>query len=237
MTTPTFRTTRWSLVARATGDDHAAAARALGELCELYWYPLYAFLRRTGRADVDAMDVVQSFCGELLEHGAIHGAAAQRGPFRHYLLGALRHFSANASRHARAQKRGGGALQWSLDDAAERFAAEPAARGTPEQEFARRWAEALLARAMQRLRDEYAERGRGEVLTALEPALLGDDAAVPHAAVAARLGTTEGAVKVALHRLRARTGELIRAEIAETLDDPAAVEDELRELFAALAAK
>lgn len=234
MTTPTFRTTRWSLVARATTGDQATASKALGELCELYWYPLYVFLRRTGRDDADAMDLVQSFCGELLEHGAIGGAAPQRGAFRHYLLGALRHFVANAARHERAQRRGGGVLHWSLDDAETRYAAEPAARGTPEQDFARRWAETMLARATARLRDEYAAKGRGELLGALEPALLGADHTVPHAAVAARFGTTEGAVKVALHRLRARMGELIRDEIAQTLDDPADLDRELRDLFAAL---
>ena len=230
---PDFHTTRWSMVARAADVDPAIAHRALGELCEQYWSALYAFVRRNGRAEADALDLVQSFCAQLLDRGGLRGAARDAGKFRHYLLGALRHFLDNTARHERAAKRGGGALHWSLDDAEACYAREPAEAG-PERVFERRWAAALLDRALGRLRDEYHARGRHAVLAALEPALLGDDAAARHQDVAIRLGTSEGAVKVALHRLRARLRELIRDEVLQTVTEPAAVDDELRLLFAAL---
>ena len=229
-----FHTTRWSMVVRAAAGDPAVAQRALGELCELYWPALYAFVRRSGRSEADALDLVQSFCAQLLDRGGLGGADRQEGRFRHYLLGALRHFLDNSARHERAAKRGGSELHWSLDDAEARYAAEPPGAG-PERLFERRWAMALLDRATARLRDEYEARGRRAVLDALEQALLGDDRAACHQDVARRLGTTEGAVKVALHRLRARLRELIRDEVLQTVTDPAAVDDELRALFAALA--
>jgi RNA polymerase sigma-70 factor (ECF subfamily) len=233
----TFRSTRWSLVARAGAADVATARKALGELCELYWYPLYAYLRRRGDTDADALDMVQAFCAQLLERGGLDGADANAGPFRHYLLGALRHFADNEARRERAHKRGGGQVAWSLDHAAARYAAEPATDESPERLFERRFAPALLARAVARLRDEYAARQRTALLEALEPALLGQDGALRHQGAARRLGITEGAVKVALHRLRARMRELIRDEVRQTLadgDDQEPVDDELRRLFAAL---
>jgi len=234
MTGPSFHTTRWSLVVRAAGPDPASRTKALGELCEAYWYPLYVYLRRAGHAEADALDLVQSFCAQVLEHGGLGGASAPAGSFRHYLLGALRHFVDNQARRQRAERRGGGTTTWSFDAAEARYAGEPAHQSSPERLFERRWAEALLARASSRLREEYAARNRSALLTALEPALLGGDTAVRHAAVAALLGTTEGAVKVALHRLRARMRELVRDEVAQTLTDPLAVDDELAQLFAAL---
>lgn len=236
MTGPTFQTTRWSLVARAADRDPATAQRALGELCELYWFPLYAFVRRTGHDEADALDTVQAFCAQLLERGGLDGADRTRGSFRTYLLGALRHFVANQQRAERAGKRGGGCAPFSLDAAEARYAAEPADAASPERLFERRWAQALLERALSGLRAEYAARGKQDLLAALEPALLADAAAARHQDLAARLGTTEGAVKVALHRLRGRLRERIRDEVLQTVADPAAVDDELRHLFAALAA-
>lgn len=229
-----FLTTRWSLVARTADHDPATAQRALGELCELYWFPLYAFVRRRGLAEPDALDALQSFCAQLLERGGLDGARRDAGTFRSYLLGALRHFLDNQHRAERAQKRGGGKLAWSLDDAEARYLAEPADTESPERLFERRWAVALLDRATARLRDEYAARGKQVLLQALEPALLGDDGAIRHQDVARALGTTEGAIKVALHRLRGRMREMIRDEVLQTVDDPAAVDEELRHLFEAL---
>ncbi|MBL9076637.1 MAG: sigma-70 family RNA polymerase sigma factor [Planctomycetes bacterium] len=229
-----FRPTRWSLVARAGDGDPAARQRALGELCELYWPPLYAWLRRSGHAEAAALDLVQSFCTELLDGGTLRGADAGRGPFRHYLLGALRHFVANTQRRNRAGKRGGGALHWSLDAAETRYAPIAARGDDPERAFERAWAQALLDRAATRLRREYAERGRAEVLAALEPWLLGHDDAARQAEIAARLGCSEGAVKVAVFRLRARMRELVRDEVLQTVGDTGAVDDELRQLMAAL---
>lgn len=229
-----FLTTRWSLVARSGADDPATAQRALGELCELYWFPLYAFVRRRGLAEPDALDTLQSFCAQLLERGGLDGARRDAGTFRSYLLGALRHFLDNQHRAERTQKRGGGKLAWSLDDAEARYLAEPADNESPERSFERRWAVALLDRATARLREEYAARGKQALLQALEPALLGDDGAIRHQDVARALGTTEGAIKVALHRLRGRMRELIRDEVLQTVDDPNTVDEELRHLFAAL---
>ena len=232
-----FRSTRWSLVARATAADRAVAARALGELCELYWTPLYVFLRRSGHADHDALDLVQSFCAELLERGDVDGADRRQGAFRSYLLGALRHFVANVRRGANAQKRGGGLAQWSLEDAESSYAAHAASTRTPEQEYERRWAQALLDRVFAALRTECVAKGAGALLEALEPSLLGDPSADRHAAVAKRLGRTEGAIKVALHRLRARLRDLIRDEVLQTVGDPSEVDAELGRLLAAVSSE
>ena len=227
-----FHTTRWSLVARAHDADPATARRALGELCEAYWQPLYVFLRRSGKNDDDARDLVQAFCALLLERGSLDGADRAVGRFRHYLLGALRHFTANTQRAERTQRRGGLAVTWSLDGADDRYVADGAIGASPEAAFDRRWALDLLARATARLRAEYAAPAKAALLDALGPALLGDG--TPHADVAARLHATAGAVRVALHRLRRRLRELVRDEVAQTLADATDLDDELRSLFAAL---
>lgn len=229
-----FHTTRWSLVSRAAAADPQVASRALGELCEQYWQPLYAFLRRSGHDETAALDQVQSFCVELLDGGSVRGAAPGRGAFRSYLIGALRHFVANTERAERTRRRGGGVTTWSFDAAEARYSAEPQDHRSPERVFERTWALGLLQRANQRLRAEYTDRGREALFAALEPALVGDDAA-RHAEIAAGLRMTPGAVKVALHRLRTRLRELIRDEVAQTVDDEAAIDAELQHLLAALA--
>lgn len=231
MTTPAFHTTRWSLVTRSAAADPVTAQKALSELCELYWYPLYAYLRRRGKSDTDALDVVQSFCVHLLEDGSLGGADQTVGTFRGYMLGALRNFDNNLARGERAEKRGGGAITFSFDAAEARYANEPVDEASPEAVFERRWVQALLARAGERLRDEYRAKGRQALHAALLPTLLCHDDAVRHVDIAASLDTTEGAIKVALHRMRARMRELIRDEVAQTLADPAAVDEELRQLF------
>lgn len=229
-----FQTTRWSLIARTAEGDREAAHRAVGELCEIYWYPLYAFLRRRGSSEADALDLVQAFCLQLLERGGLGGAERTMGSFRNYLIGALRHFVDNQRRHDRAGKRGGGLLPWSLHDAEGRYAVEPPDAESPERVFERQFALALLERATTRLRSEYRARGREALLSALEPALLGDDGALPHQQIAEDLGTSEGAIKVALHRMRRCMQELIRDEVLQTVADPTQVEGELQHLFAAL---
>lgn len=234
MGAPEFHPTRWSLVARASADDAPTARRALGELCELYWPSLYGFLRRSGHGEHDALDLVQSFCARLLERGGLAGADAGTGAFRHYLLGALRHFVANERRAGKSEKRGGGVLPFSLDDAERRYATETQHGDAPDREFERSWAVALLARARCRLREEYVARGKQELFDRLEPALVAADDAGRHQDTAAALGTTEGAIKVALHRLRERMRERIRAEVLETVADPALVDGELQALFEAL---
>lgn len=224
----TLPTTRWSVVRRTAAADPPTARAALGELCEAYWQPLLAFAQQLGQPDDEARDRVQSFCLQLLQRGGIGAAGPQGGRFRHYLLGAFRNFLRNEARAERTQKRGGGASLLDVD------AVEVAGReGAPERLFEQRWAFALLDRAMARLRAEYATPGKRTLLSRLEPALLGDDAG-RSADVARELGSTEGAVRVALHRLRQRWRELVRDEVAQTVDDPADVDDELRTLRDAL---
>lgn len=229
-----FHTTRWSLVARTGAADAAAAQRALGELCELYWPPLYAYARKRGLADDDARDAVQTFCVQLLERGGVDGARPEAGRFRAYLLGAFANALRNEARAAHAQKRGGGRLPFALDDAAAYEAIAAPADG-PEQAFLRRWAQALLDRAKARLRDEYRDKGKAAVHDELSQALLGADDGAYARAAATRLDATAGAVRVALHRLRRRFGELVREEVAATVQDPAEVEDELGAIMQALA--
>jgi RNA polymerase sigma-70 factor (ECF subfamily) len=233
--TGSFHTTRWSLVARAGAADPAAAQRALGELCEQYWPPLYAYARKRGLADDAARDAVQSFCLQLLERGGVDGARPEAGRFRAYLLGAFANALRNDARAAHAQKRGGGRLPFPLDDADAAFDAVAAAKDGPEQAFARRWAHALLERAKARLRAEHVDKGKAAVHDALAPALLGADDADFTRRTAERLGATDGAVRVALHRLRRRFGELVRDEVAATVRDAADVDAELAELQHALA--
>lgn len=235
MTAHSLPDTRWSLVARASASDAATARLALGELCGAYWFPLYAFARRLGQSDDDARDHVQSFCTQLLERGGIAGADRDRGHFRHYLLGAFRHFLDNATRAARAEKRGGAVTTWSFADAPARYDRERGDHETPDRVFERRWALALLARATARLRDDYATPTKRALLAALEPVLLGDDASVRAGDVAKRLGATEGAVRVALHRLRQRMRELIRDEVLQTLVDANDLDSELAALREAVA--
>lgn len=230
-----FHTTRWSLVARSGAADAATARRALGELCEQYWFPLYAHARRQGHDDDDARDLVQSFCAQLLERGGLAAATPTAGRFRHYLLGAFANFSLNQVRAARAGKRGGDATTIAWHDAAERYAPEARSQDAPEQVFERRWAFALLDRAMERLRVDYATPRRRELWDVLQPALLAGDDRGATAAMAARLGTSDGAVRVAMHRLRSRWRELVRDEVAQTVADPGDIDDELQALQAALA--
>lgn len=235
-----FLTTRWSMVAvaRGTGGDAEAARRALGELCEAYWYPLYARARRAGRTDEQALDLVQAFLASLLEDGRLAGGEVE-GSFRAYLLGALRNFERNEARAAGTLKRGEGAAL-SLDEAAvrgaaERFAAESGAT-TPEPDlaFERAWAQEVLRTARQRLRAEWESRGRGPVFAALEDTLDGGTGARTHAERAEELGASVGAIKVAAHRLRARLAELVRDEVAQLVEDPADVDAELAHLFTCL---
>lgn len=235
MTNGTFHTTRWSLVQRAAAGDREAARRALDELCELYWPPLYAFARRRGLPEPEALDAVQSFCTQLLERGGVDGADRDRGRFRSYLLGAFRHHQDNLRRHDRAARRGGSSVRWSLDDAEHRYGERATAEESPERAFERGWAMALLGRATGRLRDEYAARGRQQLLAWLEPALLGAEDTVPHQHIADELQTSEGAVKAALHRMRRRMGELIREEVAQTVMDSGEVDAELQHLLVVLA--
>jgi RNA polymerase sigma-70 factor (ECF subfamily) len=234
---PTFRTTRWSIVVAAAGDA-PASREALATLCATYWYPLYAYARRRGHDANDAADLVQGFFAALLDKGWVADADKERGRFRAFLLTAFQRFAGKERRRDAAAKRGGGRAVLSLDfdDGETRLAAEAPADADPERAFERRWALTLLARALDRTRREFEDAGRADVFAALAPRLGGDDAR-PGAEVAASLGMTENAVRVAAHRLRARHRENVRAEIRDTVADDASVEDEIRRLMAAVASE
>jgi RNA polymerase sigma-70 factor (ECF subfamily) len=231
-----FTTTHWSLVQAARADEagRTRARLALEELCRAYWYPLYAFVRFSGHSADDAQDLTQSFFARIIEKGGFAAADPERGRFRSYLLGAMKHFLANEWHRARAQKRGGGAGFLELDalDPEARYALEPAGESDPDAGFDREWAREAIARAMKRLRTEMDARGKGELFAALRGSLTGDEP--PRKETAARLEMTEGALKTAVHRLRQRFGDLLRGEIAETVVDPSDVDAEMRHLLAAL---
>ena len=237
-----FHTTMWDVV-RAAGDRaDPGREEALEVLCGSYWYPLYAFLRRRGEAPEDAADLVQGLFASLLERGDLDGLDPEGGRFRSYLLAALKHHASDQRDRARAQKRGGGRAALSLDAsfepaaAEERFRGEPRDERSPEGLFERDWALAVLARALARLEQEQTERRRGPIFARLRGFLDGVAEGDSHAAAATDLGLSSGAVKVAVHRLRARYRELLLAEVAATVAPGDDAEAELRALVAALGA-
>jgi RNA polymerase sigma factor (sigma-70 family) len=231
-----FATTRWSVVLTAQRDDSTRAFEALSSLCRAYWYPLYAFVRRKGHPPQDAQDLTQEFFARLLEKNWLADVSRERGRFRSFLLAAMKHFLANEWDKARAQKRGGGQAFITLDAASAetRYALEPADNATPERIFERRWAMTLLDQVLARLRDEFSSAGKGELFEGLKATLTGGRNSQPYAELGAQLGLSEGAVKVAVHRLRLRYRELLREEISNTVGSEADVEEELRHLFAVL---
>ena len=227
-----FHTTHWSVVVSAQGDASGARV-ALEKLCQAYWHPLYAFIRRQGMSSHDAQDLTQEFFARLLEKGWLGGVDRERGRFRSWLLAAMKHFLANEWNRCCAEKRGGKTTLFSFDelDAESRLAHEPAT-DSAEKIYDRRWALTLLDAVMARLRTEMAGAGKLAHFEALKFCLTGEKNA--YAEIGARLAMSEGAVKVAVHRLRERYRALLRAEIAETVAGPEEIEDELRALMAAL---
>jgi RNA polymerase sigma-70 factor (ECF subfamily) len=230
---PVFATTHWSAVLQAGRPDSPEAARALAELCRVYWYPLYAYVRRQGFDVPTAQDLTQDFFAKMLEKNYVGIADRKRGKFRWFLLTAFKCFLANEWDRARAQKRGGGAKPLSLDEltAEERYRHEPADALTADQLYDRRWALDLLDRARLRLRDEFAAAGKAERLPHLEPFLSGGSAAIDYAQSALQLGLSEAAVRQEAHRFKKRFGELLREEVAQTVAQPDEVADELRYLI------
>ena len=225
-----FATTRWSLILRTQeqGDDGHAA---LETLCRAYWKPLRAYLLRAGHRPADADDFTQEFFAGLLRRGSLAKLVPERGRFRNFLLVSLRHFLADERDKARAERRGGGVVPISLDAESAEGQAQldvPDAL-TPEQVFERQWAETVLARARERLREECAANGRTAVYEALGPE--GNDADETYAQIGPRLGLSEEGVKSAAFRLRRRYRELIRAEVADTVHSEEELEDELRHLL------
>jgi RNA polymerase sigma factor (sigma-70 family) len=232
-----FPTTRWTLVI-AAGDPHRKEARsALVSLCENYWYPLYAWLRRRGYPADQAQDLTQEFFVRVLEGRYLDRADPEKGRFRSFILTSLKFFVADEADRQRAHKRGGGAvapLEFSSGE--DRYQREPAHDDTPERIFERRWALSVLDRVVERLRNEFVQHGRPEHFERLKVFLLGQSDA-PYAALAREMNTSEGALKVAIHRLRKRYRALFRLEIADTVADPVEVESELRFLAAVLTRK
>jgi len=231
---PAFPTTRLTLIALACDESGPRAREALTTLCGAYWYPIYAYMRRLGYSREDAEDLTQGFFTRVLEKRYLDDFESGRGRFRTFLLSSAKHFVANERDWARAEKRGGGRLPVPLDDAESRFVREPRHDLTPETLFERQWALALLQRVEDRLRREAGESGKAEQFDLLKSCLIPGGADTGYRALACDLGMTEGALKVAVHRLRRRFRDLLREEIADTVDDPGQVRDELAVLLAAL---
>ena len=232
-----FPATRWSLVV-AAGDPHRKEARsALVSLCESYWYPLYAYLRRRGYSSDQAQDLTQEFFVRMIEGRYLDRAEPEKGRFRAFLLTSLKFFVADEEDRRRAHKRGGGmVVPLEFSSGEERYQREPGHDETPERIYERRWALSVLDRVVEKLRNEFVQHGRPDHFERLKVFLLGQSDA-PYGALAQELNTSEGALKVAIHRLRKRYRELFRQEIADTVADPAEVEAELRYLAAVLTTK
>ena len=231
-----FATTRWTIVLSAAQRSTPDSDAALETLCRIYWYPLYAYARRRGFSAEDAGDVTQEFFARLLEKHSLVAADRDKGKFRSFLLASLRHFLANEWDKANAQKRGGGRAPISIDvNAAEgSYRLEPAHELTAERIFERRWALTLLEQVLRRLRADYVDSGKENLFDILKPALVEPGHAVGYREIGKELGMSEGAVKVAVHRLRKRYRGLLVDEIAHTVTSRDEVEEELQALMAAV---
>jgi RNA polymerase sigma factor (sigma-70 family) len=233
-----FRTTHWSLVAQAGGDETDAAERAISTLCRDYWQPLHAFARSRGHSEDEAKDLTQAFFARLLERKDLIGISPVRGRFRTFLRAAMTNFLINHWRDSRRQKRGGGELVVSLDEPGDEAIGgpqhQPASDDSPERDYDRQWVRALLAQVLERLSQEAQATGRERVFPVLKQYLIGDRGALPYAEAAKTLGMTETAVKAAIHRLRLRYGELFREEVARTVADAADLDEEIRHLLSVM---
>jgi RNA polymerase sigma factor (sigma-70 family) len=231
-----FPTTHWSVVLSAGGGSWPNAQAALERLCRAYWYPLYFYVRRHGRSVEEAQDLTQEFFVRLLQKGYLRHPDPARGRFRSFLLTALKRFLVNDWEKGRAARRGDGqpVISWDQRETETRFLAEPTDQSTPEKAFEKRWAVTVLEHVLERLRGEFTASGKAERFERLKVLLWGEKGSPPYAGVAAELGLTEAALKVAVHRLRKRYRELLRAEVAHTVARPEEVDDELRHLIAVI---
>lgn len=232
-----FATTHWSVVLAAADGDATAAREALTRLCQTYWYPLYAYVRRKGHSPHDAEELTQEFFLQVLEHNWVARADRSRGRFRSFLLVAMNRFLANAWDKAQAARRGGNwrRVPLSLDEAESRFSRAAAETCTPQEEFERQWALALLEQVLGVLGEEYAKRGQAALFDVLKSSLVGRRETLPYQRLGERLGMTAGNVKVAVFRLRQRYRQRLLEEIAQTVASPDEVEPEVRHLFRVLA--
>lgn len=236
--TSPFAPTRWTLVLRARGETPEARA-ALSELCEAHYQPVFRFLRREGRDEDAARELAQEFFARILQRGELGAADPSRGRFRSYLLGAVKHFLADRRKHERRDKRGGGAVPESLDaspvESVPLLQVADAGATVPDAWFDREWALAVMEHALNAVEAEFKSAGKAEQFSLLQPWLVGETEALSQADVARQLGLNEGAVKVAIHRLRKRFRELLRSEIAQTVAEHEDIDAELRYLIEALA--
>ena len=229
-----FPPTRWSLVLAATRKDAPGSAEALETICRAYWQPLYAYVRRCGQAPPDAQDLTQEFFCRLLEKRWLEAANPDKGKLRTFLLVALKSFMANEWRRASAQRRGGGRKPAPIDTAFAESRADPATVLSPEEMFDQQWALTLLDLTVHRLQDEYVAAGKSEAFAALKNSLMAGHGGVAYDAIAVHLQMSEGAARVAVHRLRKRFREIFREEIAQTLGEGEDPEGEMRHLAVAL---
>ena len=234
-----FATTHWTVVLAAGQGRSRQAALALEELCRTYWYPLYAYVRRHVHSREDAEDLTQGFFARLLEKNYLEGVSSDKGKFRSFLLVGIKRHLLNEWDRASRQKRGGGVMPLSLDweDADQRYQINPADNLSPDKLYDRAWAVTVLERVITRLRDEFNAEGKARLYEQLKPFLMVGKNDISYTQAADALKLTEGAVRVAVHRLRRRYRELLREEITQTLSDPAQAEEEMQALFSALAEK
>ncbi|HZN66986.1 MAG TPA: hypothetical protein VFB66_16970 [Tepidisphaeraceae bacterium] len=232
-----FATTHWSIVIAAGRTSSPESQKAMGELCGLYWYPLYAYSRRRGHDATQAADLTQGFFARLLEQRIVRGADPKLGKFRSYLLGAFKHFLSHEWARANAQKRGGGKKLVPLDvqDAEARYSVEPSHDVTADRLFDRQWALTVLELALEDLGRQYAKDGKEEIFRLLKPFLSGGTGA-DYRAAGASLGLGEGAVRVVVHRMRKRYRDLLREQILRTVESPEQVDEEIQHLFEAIGA-
>ena len=224
-----FAQTDWFMVSAAANTSGGGPTAALQQLCRLYWYPLYAFVRRQGYTPEDAQDLTQDFFARLIAKNSLSFADRERGKFRTFLLSSLKHFLVNEWQKASAAKRGGGQIvSWDQQSAEARYLAEPRHDVTPDKLYEQRWARAVLEHVCGQLRREYLAAGKGPLFDALKDVLFGEKGSVAYESLGEGLGMTEGAVKVAVHRLRQRYAELLQMEVAQTVDNPLDVDDEVR---------
>ena len=230
-----FATTSWTVVLQAAAEDSQAKSEALATLCEAYWYPLYVFVRRLGNSAGEAEELTQSFFAELLDKSKLAKTDPSRGRFRTFLLTSLQNFLRNQNRQQRAIKRGGQQTILSIDYAAaeSQYSIEPSHEQTPQKAFDRDWALALLNQVLNSLAQQYADAGKSELFEALKSHLVGTGG-TPYSTLAQRLDMKAGAIKVAMHRLRERYGQMLRLQIAKTIEKPSDVDEELRYLFQVL---
>lgn len=231
-----FATTLWPLVFQAGAEKTTQAAAALEQLCGTYWYPLYAYVRRQGHSPENAQDLTQEFFAQMLDGKSIRFADQRRGRFRTFLLTALKNFLINEWKKANREKRGGGRQIVSLDaqQTESRFLSEATDGRTPDKAFDRRWAMILLERVLDRIEQEYSALGRGDAFAELKSSLTGEQNDSSYGEIGRRLGMSEANVKITVHRLRQRYREVLKEGIRETVDSSEAVDEEMRDLMAAL---